>query len=148
MLREFKTFLAKGNAIDLATGIIIGASFGKIISSLVTDIIMPPVGLLLGKVDFSNLFINLGATHFENLREAKNAGVPTLNYGIFLNNLIDFLIVGFCVFLLIKLMQKFKTQKDASVSEPTCVFCCMPVNPQATRCPHCTSQLQGRAIGL
>ncbi len=148
MLKEFKAFLLKGSVTDLAIGIIIGTSFGKIVSSLVNDIIMPPVGLLVGGIDFSKLFINLSSTAYNSLDEAKAAGAPTLNYGLFLNQVLDFLIVGICIFLLMKLIAKFKYSTDAVTSEPICVYCYMPVNPQATRCPHCTSQLQGRAIGL
>ncbi len=148
MLKDFKAFILRGNFFDLATGIIIGASFGKIISSLVSDILMPPIGLLVGKVDFSSLFINLGSAQFTNLAEAKKAGAPTINYGIFLNHLIDFTIVCICIFILIKIIERLKASSEAVAPGPACVFCCMPVKPQATKCPHCTSQLQGRAIGL
>ncbi len=148
MFKDFRSFIAKGNVIDLATGVIIGAAFGKIVSSLVADVIMPPVGLLLGQVDFASLFINLSSTPYETLEEAKKAGAPTINYGIFLNNVLDFIIVGLCVYILVRQLARFQKPQTAAASDPSCMYCCMTVNPLATRCPHCTSQLQGRAIGL
>lgn len=117
LLKEFKTFAMRGNVVDMAVGIIIGAAFGKIVSSLVSDIIMPPMGLILGKMDFSNLFINLSGQHYKTLAEAQEAGVPTINYGLFLNNTISFIIVAFAVFWLIKVMNTLN-KKEATPAEP------------------------------
>jgi large conductance mechanosensitive channel len=142
MIKEFKQFIMRGNVLDLAVGIIIGGAFGKIISSLVDDIIMPPVGLLLGKVDFANLFISLDGNAYASLAAAKAAGAATWNYGLFINTLINFLIVAFAIFLLIKQVNRF--QKPAPVEEPNtkdCPYCQTAIPVKATRCPHCTSQL-------
>jgi len=143
MWKEFKTFAISGSVIDLAVGIIIGAAFGKIVSSLVNDIIMPPIGLLLGRVDFSNLFLNLSGQAYTTLAEAKKAGAATLNYGLFLNTLIEFLIVGFAIFLVVRQVNQMK--RPAPSAAPTtkeCPFCKMTVAIKATRCPHCTSELR------
>jgi large conductance mechanosensitive channel len=143
MLKEFKEFAMRGNVIDLAVGVIIGAAFGKIVSSLVQDIVMPPIGLLLRGVDFSNLFITLKGSHYDSLQAAKAAGAPTLNYGIFLNNVIDFLIVAFCVFLLVQQVNRW-TKKPEPAAAPTtkdCPQCAMTIPINAKRCPHCTSQI-------
>jgi len=138
MLKDFKAFIARGNVVDLAVGVIIGASFGKITSSLVGDVIMPPIGLALGKVDFSNLYINLSGTDYPTLAAAKAAGAPTINYGVFVNAVIDFLIVAFVVFLLVQLAEKLVPKQAATKECPRCVQA-IPV--KATRCPHCTSEL-------
>ena len=143
MLKEFKEFAMRGNVMDLAVGVIIGAAFGKIVSSLVEDVLMPPIGRLLGRVDFSGLFINLGDKTYETLTAAKAAGAPTLNYGIFLNAIINFLIVAFCVFLVVKQINRFAA-KPAPVTVPTtkdCPQCAMPIPLAAKRCGHCTTQL-------
>jgi large conductance mechanosensitive channel len=135
----------RGNVVDLAVGIIIGAAFGKIITSLVNDIIMPPVGLLLGRVDFSNLFINLSGQPYASLAEAKAAGAPTINYGIFLNNVIDFVIVAFAIFLLVRFINRLSRQPEAAPAAPNtreCPFCLSSIPLRATRCPQCTSTLQ------
>lgn len=142
MWNEFKKFAMRGNVIDLAIGVIIGSAFGKIISSFVSDVIMPLIGLLIGKVDFSSLFINLGAEKYSTLAEAQAAGAPTLNYGIFINAVVDFLIVAFVIFLVVRGINKL--QKPAPVAAPTtkkCEFCATDIPIEATRCPHCTSQL-------
>ncbi len=142
MWNEFKKFAMRGNVIDLAIGVIIGSAFGKIISSFVSDVIMPLIGLLIGKVDFSSLFINLGAEKYSTLAEAQAAGAPTLNYGIFINAVVDFLIVAFVIFLVVRGINKL--QKPAPVAAPTtkkCQFCVTDIPIEATRCPHCTSQL-------
>jgi large conductance mechanosensitive channel len=142
MIKEFKEFVIKGNVLDMAVGIIIGAAFGKVVSSFVTDVLMPPIGLLLGKVDFSNLFINLSGKSFESLADAKKAGAATLNYGLFLNTTIDFLIVGFAIFIVVKQVNRLK--REAPAAAPTtraCPFCLTDIPIKATRCPHCTSAL-------
>ncbi len=144
MLKEFRDFAMRGNVIDLAVGIIIGAAFGKIVSSLVNDILMPPIGILLGKVDFSNLFLNLSAKHYDSLAEAKAAGAATINYGVFINNVIDFAIVAFAVFLLVKQVNRL-TKKPEPAAAPTtkeCPFCVSAIPIKATRCPHCTSEIK------
>ena len=145
MLKEFKEFALRGNVLDMAVGIIIGGAFGKIITSLVGDILMPPIGLLLGKVDFSNMFVNLGEGVFTKLAEAKAAGAPTLNYGLFLNTVIDFLIVAFAIFLLIRQINRLKREPAPAPAAPAtkeCPLCCSAIPIKATRCPACTSQLK------
>ncbi len=118
MLKEFKEFAMRGNVIDMAVGIVIGAAFGKIVSSLVGDVIMPPIGRLMGKVDFSNLFISLTGTHYDSLKAAKDAGAATLNYGLFLNTVIDFVIVAFALFVVIKAMNAAKRKEEAKPAPP------------------------------
>ena len=143
MFKEFKEFAMRGNVMDLAIGVIIGAAFGKIVSSLVEDVLMPPIGQLLGKVDFSGLFINLGHTAYATLKDAKAAGASTLNYGIFLNNVINFLIVALVVFLVVQQMNRL-TKKPAPPAAPTtkdCPQCAMAIPLSAKRCGHCTTQL-------
>ena len=148
MLKEFKEFAMRGNVVDMAVGIIIGAAFGTIVKSLVADIIMPPIGLLLGNVDFSNLFIVLkqGATAgpFATIAEAQKAGAVTINYGMFFNTIISFLIVAFAVFLLIRALNKLQREEEAPPEEPTtkeCPHCLSTIPIKATRCGHCTSEL-------
>jgi large conductance mechanosensitive channel len=142
MFREFKEFAMKGNVLDMAIGIIIGAAFGKIITSFVADILMPPLGKMLGKMDFSNLFINLSGQDYPTLAAAKEAGAATINYGIFFNTIIDFIIVAFAIFLLIRQVNKSKRQPTAAPpNTKDCPFCVSPIPIQAKRCPHCTSQL-------
>lgn len=143
MWKQFKEFAMRGSVVDLAVGIIIGAAFGRIVTSFVSDILMPPIGLLLGKVDFSNLFLTLSGTHAATLTEAKAAGAVTLNYGLFLNQVIDFLIVAFAVFLLIRWINRLKTPPaPAAPATKECPFCAMAVPTAARRCPHCTSALE------
>jgi large conductance mechanosensitive channel len=144
MLKEFKDFAMRGNVIDLAIGIIIGTAFGKIITSLVNDVIMPPIGLLLGKVDFANLYINISGKAFPSLDEAKKAGAATINYGLFINTVLDFIIVAFVLFLLIRQINKM-TKKPAPAAAPTtkeCPYCFTNIPIKATRCPNCTTQLE------
>jgi large conductance mechanosensitive channel len=144
MLKEFKEFAMRGNVLDLAIGIIIGAAFGKIITSFVNDILMPPVGLILGKVDFSNLFINLSGKPYATLAEAKAAGAATLNYGLFLNTVIDFAIVAFAIFMLVRVVNRMRRQPEpapAALTTQECPYCFSSIPIKATRCPHCTSQL-------
>lgn len=147
MFKEFKEFAVKGNMIDMAVGIIIGAAFGKIVASLVEDIIMPPLGLLLGKVDFTNLYLNLSGGDYASLAAAKEAGAATLNYGVFINNIISFLIVAFAVFLLVRSINRLRKLKEAepevpAADEKTCPYCATTIPLAATRCPHCTSQIE------
>ena len=143
MLKEFKQFAMRGNVLDMAVGVIIGAAFGKIVSSLVEDVIMPPIGQLLGHVDFSGLFISLSGKSYDTLKDAKNAGVATLNYGIFLNNVINFLIVAFVVFLVVQQMNRLTKKLDAPAVPTTkdCPQCAMTIPIVAKRCGHCTAQL-------
>lgn len=142
MFKEFKEFALKGNVLDMAVGIIIGAAFGKIVTSVVNDILMPPLGLLLGKVDFSNLFINLSGHPVASLTAAKAAGAATINYGMFLNNVIDFILVAFAVFLLIKQVNRFRRHPAPMPTTKECPFCFSTISLKATRCPSCTSQIQ------
>lgn len=143
MLKEFKEFAMRGNVLDMAVGIIIGAAFGKIVGSLVDDIIMPPVGRLLGHVDFSNLFVNLGEIQYATIAEAKAHGAATLNYGIFLNTIVNFVIVAFAIFLLLRIVNKWLV-KPAPAAAPTtkdCPQCAMAIPIAARKCGHCTSNL-------
>jgi large conductance mechanosensitive channel len=145
MFKEFKEFAMRGNVVDLAIGIIIGGAFGKIVSSFVSDILMPPIGLLLGKVDFSNLFIGLSDKTYTTLQEAKAAGAATINYGLFFNTVLDFLLVAFAVFLLVKQINRLKREEAPAPAAPTtkdCPFCLSSVPLKAIRCPHCTSELK------
>lgn len=148
MLREFKEFAMRGNVVDMAVGIIIGAAFGTIVKSLVADVIMPPIGLLLGNVDFSDLFLVLkgGATAgpYATLAAAKDAGAVTMNYGIFLNTVISFIVVAFSVFMLVRSMNKMQREEEAPAPEPTtkeCPYCYSTIAIKATRCANCTSEL-------
>jgi large conductance mechanosensitive channel len=143
MLKEFKEFAMKGNVLDLAVGFIIGAAFGKIVTSLVSDIIMPPFGLLLGKVDFSNLFLNISGKSYSSLAEAKAAGAATINYGVFLNNVVDFVIVAFAIFILVRMVNRWnKPVPVPVVPMKECPFCVSKIPEKATRCPNCTSELR------
>ncbi len=141
MIEEFKKFIMRGNVLDMAIGIIIGAAFGKIVTSFVNDILMPPLGLILGKVDFSNLFINLSSTPVNTVAEAKEAGLPIIAYGAFLNSVVDFLIVAFAIFMLIRQVNKLMPAKEEAPSPRLCPFCKTEIPEEATRCPHCTSEL-------
>jgi len=144
MLEEFKEFAMRGNVLDMAVGIVIGASFGRVVSSVVNDIIMPPIGLVLGHVDFSNLFLNLSGTHYDSLPDAKKAGAAVIGYGTFLNTVTDFLIVGFVVFLLVKQVNRMMKPQPVPAAPPTkqCPYCMSEgIATRATRCPHCTAEL-------
>ena len=145
MLKEFKEFAMRGNVMDMAIGIVIGAAFGKIVTSFVSDILMPPVGLLLGGVDFSNIFVVLGEGEYASLEAAKEAGAATWNVGLFINTVIDFLIIAFAIFLVIKAINNLKRKEEEAPPPPTekaCPFCTTNIPIKATRCPHCTSQLE------
>ncbi|UCH79936.1 MAG: large conductance mechanosensitive channel protein MscL [Nitrospiraceae bacterium] len=148
MFKEFKEFAMRGNVVDMAVGIVIGAAFATIVKSLVSDIIMPPIGLLLGGVDFSNLFVTIRegsvAGPFATLADAQKAGAVTINYGLFMNTVISFLIIAFAIFMVIKGMNSLKKKEEAPAAEPTekdCAFCFTSIPIRATRCPHCTSEL-------
>lgn len=143
MFSEFKKFVMRGNVADLAVAVILGAAFGKIVNSMVNDVLMPPIGRLLGKVDFSNFFLSLDGNTYATLADAKKAAAPTLNYGLFLNTVIEFLIVAFAIFLIIKQLNRFQ-KKEAAPAEPAskeCPYCCSAIPIKASRCPQCTSQL-------
>ncbi|MBN1265860.1 MAG: large-conductance mechanosensitive channel protein MscL [Anaerolineales bacterium] len=147
MFKEFKEFAARGNVVDLAIGLILGSAFGSIVSSFVNDILMPPIGLLLGKVGFSNLFLSLqpGAV-YTTLADAQAAGAPTLNYGMFINTIINFLIITFSVFLLVRGINRLQKEEKPAPAEPTtktCQYCQSEIAIKATRCPYCTSELEG-----
>jgi large conductance mechanosensitive channel len=144
MLKEFKEFAMRGNVLDMAIGIIIGAAFGRIVSSFVEDILMPPLGLLLGKVDFANLFVSLTGKSFDTVAAAKAAGAPVLTYGIFLNHVFNFLIVAFAIFLLIRQVNRLNRPKEAAPATPTtrpCPLCLSEIPLAAKKCAHCTSAL-------
>ena len=141
MLKEFKEFAMRGNVLDLAVGVIIGGAFGKIISSLVEDVIMPPIGRLLGPVNFSDLFINLSGQSYATIKDAKAASAATINYGLFLNTVISFLIVAFCVFLVVKQINRFAPKPAPVPTTKDCPQCAMPIPLAAKRCGHCTSKL-------
>lgn len=142
MWKEFKEFAMRGNVIDLAIGVIIGGAFGKIVSSFVADVIMPLIGLLLGKVSFENLFVSLSGEEYASLAAAQEAGAPTLNYGIFIQAIIDFLIIAFIIFLVVKGINKLqKPVPEAAPTTKKCPYCFSDIPIEATRCPNCTSQL-------
>jgi large conductance mechanosensitive channel len=146
MLKEFKTFVMRGNVLDLAVAVIIGGVFGKIISSLVTDVLMPPIGLVAGKVDFSSLYLNLSQATYASLAEAQKAGAPVIKYGLFINTVIDFLIVSFVIFLVVRLANRLQRQQaEAAPAPPTtkdCPYCLLSIPLKATRCGHCTSEIK------
>jgi len=140
MLKEFRDFVMKGNVIDLAVAVIIGAAFGKIVTSFTNDIIMPPIGMLLGNVNFTDLFISLDGNQYASLAVAQAAGAPTINYGVFINTIIDFLIVAFVIFLIIKKMRRAPAPAAPTTKE--CPFCYTQIPIPATRCPNCTSEIK------
>jgi large conductance mechanosensitive channel len=142
MWKEFKEFAVKGNALDLAVGVIIGAAFGKIVTSAVEDILMPPLTVLTGKIDFSNLFIALNGTNYATIQQAKAAGAPVLAYGSFVNNVVNFLLVAFAVFVLVKQINKLKRSDEQTPEGKPCPYCKQNIALDATRCSHCTSQLE------
>ena len=144
MIEEFKKFIMRGNVIDMATGVIIGAAFGKIVSSFTSDILMPPLGLLLGKVDFSNLYINLSSVDYDSINAAKEAGAPVIAYGIFLNNCLDFLIVATAIFILIKQVNRFMPKPPPAKEPRHCPFCKEVVADDAVKCSHCASDISGK----
>lgn len=139
--KDFRDFIARGNVVDLAVGVIIGAAFGKIVSSLVSDVLLPPIGLLLGQVDFSGLFLSLNGNHYDTLAAAKAANAPTLNYGIFLNNVIDFMIVAFVIFLIVRQMGRFMP-KPVPPATKECPLCISKIPAAAQKCPFCTGDIR------
>jgi large conductance mechanosensitive channel len=142
LFQDFKEFAVRGNVIDMGIGVIIGTAFGKIVDSLVSDIIMPPIGLLLGKVDFSNLFINLSNENIQTVLEAKEAGAATINYGLFVNTIIHFVIVAFATFILIRQLNQIKRAPIESITRKDCPHCFMSIPTLAKRCPNCTTHLE------
>ncbi|HEX6925833.1 MAG TPA: large conductance mechanosensitive channel protein MscL [Longimicrobiaceae bacterium] len=150
MLQEFRKFIARGNVIDLAVGIVIGAAFTSVVNSFVNDVLMPPIGVLTGGVDFSNLYINLSGGEYASLAEAQEAGAATINYGLFLNSVISFLIVGWAIFLIVQAYNRIRTTEEAAPPAPTekdCPHCLMRIPLNATRCGHCTSDLSASSAG-
>jgi large conductance mechanosensitive channel len=147
VLKEFKQFAMRGSMVDMAVGIVIGAAFGKIVTSLVNDILMPPIGLILGRVNFASLFVTLNGKHYASLAAAHAAGAPTLNYGVFVNTIVDFVIVAFAMFVVItqyqRVMQRFSKAEPSKTRD--CPYCLSSIPKAATRCPHCTSQVEAQA---
>ena len=141
MLSEFKTFLMRGNVVDLAVAVVIGAAFGAIVTSFVNDILMPPIGLALGRVSFADLFVSLSGQSYPSLAAAKAAGAPTINYGLFLNTIVNFIIIGFVVFLLVRMVNRMTAKPAAAPTTKECAYCASAIPLKAKRCPHCTSQL-------
>jgi len=144
MLKEFKEFAVKGNAVELAIAVIIGAAFGAVVTSLVNDVLMPPIGKVVGGVDFANFFLVLGPGAYPSLKAAKEAGAATINYGVFINAVINFLIIAFVLFLLVRTMNRLKREEPAPAAAPTtktCTYCASTIPLAAKRCPHCTSNL-------
>ncbi len=142
MFREFKEFIMRGNVLDLAVAVIIGVAFGAVVNSLINDVIMPPIGALLGKVDFGSLFINLSGHAYPSLKAAKEAGAPVIGYGAFLNTVINFLVVAFIIFQMVSMANRFKRpEAPAPVTTKECPHCTMAIPIKAKRCPHCTAEL-------
>jgi large conductance mechanosensitive channel len=141
MLTDFKAFLMRGNVVDLAVAVVIGAAFGAIVTSFVNDILMPPIGLLLGRVNFADLFVGLAGQSYPNLAAAKAAGAPTINYGVFINAIINFVIIAFVVFLLVRAVHRMTAQPAPAATTKECSYCASTIPIKAKRCPHCTSQL-------
>lgn len=147
MIKEFKEFAVKGNVIDLAIGVIIGGAFGKIVTSFVNDMIMPVFGILIGKVDFSNLFISLDGTKYPSLSAAQEAGAATINYGVFINTIVEFLIISFSIFIVIRQINRLKRKEEKKEKAPTtkkCPYCYTDIHIEATRCPNCTSIIESK----
>jgi large conductance mechanosensitive channel len=142
--KDFREFAARGNVIDLAVGVIIGAAFGKIVTSLVNDVVMPPLGMAIGRVDFKNLFVGLNGETFASLADAQKAGAPTINYGLFMNTVLEFLIVAFVIFLMVRQINRLKTPEPTPAKDDSCdcPFCLSRIPGKATRCPHCPSELR------
>ncbi len=147
MLREFKTFLMRGNVVDLAVAVVVGAAFGAIVTSFVNDLLMPPIGLLLGRINFADMFVSLSGQSYPNLAAAKAAGAPTINYGAFINTIINFVIIAFVIFLLLREVNRLAAKPETAPPAPAtkeCSYCASPIPVRATRCPMCTSDLAAR----
>ena len=144
MLKEFKTFVMRGNVVELAVAVVLGAAFGAIVTSFVNDLLMPPIGLLLGGVSFNDFFVNLSGRSYPTLAAAKAAGAPTLNYGVFINTVLNFVIVAFAVFLLVRQANRFKAPPAPPAPTRECPQCAMTIPLTARRCPHCTSEVPAR----
>ena len=143
MIKEFREFIQRGNVVDLAVAVVIGAAFGKIVTSFVDDILMPPIGVALGNVDFSNLFINLSGKEYSSVAVAKAAGAATLNYGIFINTILNFIIIAFAVFLIVRQINRMQTPEPApAASTKDCPYCLTPIPLKAVKCAHCTSEIR------
>jgi large conductance mechanosensitive channel len=142
MLKEFKEFAVRGNVLDLAVGLVVGVAFGKIVTSFVNDVMMPPIGLLIGRIDFKDLFINLSTGSYKSIAEAKTAGAPVLAYGSFLNTVFEFVIVAFAVFLLVRAVNRMKNSPNPTPTTKDCAYCFSTIPLAASRCPHCTSELK------
>lgn len=144
MAKDFREFAARGNVIDLAVGVIIGAAFGKIVTSLVNDVVMPPIGMAIGRVDFRNLFVALDRQGYASLADAQKAAAPTINYGLFMNTVFEFLIVAFVIFMMVRQLNRLKTPEPAPPKDDSrdCPFCVSRIPGKATRCPNCTSELR------
>lgn len=141
MWNDFKAFLMRGNVLDLAVAVIVGAAFGQVVSGLVNDVIMPPIGLLIGRINFSNLYWNLSSVHYPTLAKAQAAGAPVIAYGLFLNAVLTFLIVAAVIFLIVRQVNRFRKPAAAAPATKTCPYCQLTIPLQATRCPNCTSAL-------
>ena len=144
MLKEFKEFVMRGTLLELAVAFILGVAFGRVVTSLVNDVIMPPIGFLMGNVDFSNLFLSLDGQSYATLAAAQEAGAPTLNYGLFINTVINFLIVAFAIFMVVRIANRMAKKEETPAPAPTtkdCPYCFTAIPLKATRCPNCTSQL-------
>ncbi len=149
MFKEFKEFIMRGNVLDLAVAVVIGAAFGKITTSLVNDVIMPPIGFILGKVDFSNLYLNLSGAAYPSLDAAQKAGAPIIRYGMFLNAVIDFLIIAFVIFMIVRAFNRLYKREPKAPEAPStreCPFCISTIPIKATRCPNCTSELKPATV--
>ena len=145
VIKEFKKFALRGNVLDLAIGIIIGGAFSAIVNSFVTDILMPPIGMLLGNADLSELYVNLSGGRYESLAAAEEAGAATINYGLFINSIVDFILIALALFLIVRQVNRLQRKEDEQPAEPTtktCPYCMTEIPIDATRCPHCTSQLE------
>lgn len=141
MLKEFKEFAMRGNVLDLAIGIVIGGAFGKIVTSFVNDILMPPIGLILGRVNFNNLFVSLNGEPYPSVEAAKAAGAPTINYGLFFQSIIDFIIIAFAIFLVVKQVNRLRRKEEPTPTTRECPFCTSVISKNAKRCPFCTSEV-------
>lgn len=145
MWNEFKAFIMRGNVVDMAVGVIIGGAFGKIVSSLVSDVIMPPIGMLMSGVNFRDLFINLSSTPYATIADAEAAGAPIIKYGVFINTVIDFLVVAAVIFMAIRLLARLNPPAEVAPTEKECPYCCSQIALAAVRCPHCTAELDKTA---